>query len=422
MTRSPAIAILMFPAAFLAVSGAGAGEVEGDEDCLKLPASYYFELPGEGRAVGMTIAAGCESPGMHAFILETASKDDEGGMREEILIRFAPGREGQADPGYAWMEKKLLKIKNASTAAGQHIEGARPSWAVAYGKTTQEEKVVPTVALLTALEDAETFATRLFRFPECDGFFSPFVFGVGGSVLAVWGEEAGDGTSSVCASFIHPGKKKAAPKMVLASGRLLDRFHAAPMGGNIFLSWLEEPSGAAGFPTAAVGKFGPTGKDRGRVEGIALGGEAVFTGIRLEKGKTFVDGMEGRKGKWRPFTIKIGSDFEECKVGRKNSPSVGYEASFVRFSEVVLSKNRHEDATVVLEFFGARYDVSVKEAKAPLALSVCESSIVAGWAAAEDGKVEGIRFIDLFLKDSDSDGVLDGFDACHGPDEAVKEE
>ena len=61
-------------------------------------------------------------------------------------------------------------------------------------------------------------------------------------------------------------------------------------------------------------KFSDAGGSAGRITTARICGDALLTGVRLSGQETLVDGMEGLKGEWRPFEVKIDQGFKEFKV------------------------------------------------------------------------------------------------------------
>lgn len=394
-------------------------EDAGKKQCIKLPSTYSFNLQKSAVPVGMNIVAGCDGPMWHAFILEVLSEGESG--QRDIQIRFVPGRKDPDHMKLKWIGKKLLRIKNASTAIGQVVKGKKHSWAVMYAKHSTEGKLSPTLALLTVNEKEKTFATRLFKFGESEKFFSPLIFDRKSGVAVFWGEEK-NGKLRIVHTVVDMEKMEATGKKELATGAMLDRFFALQTEKNITLAWLEEPPGGGDCLDVFTGKFTGAGENIAVVKDVQICGEAVFTGIRVMGKETIVEGMEGRKGRWRPFEIITNFESKKAEIKRKKSPSILYDSTFVMFSKVIMWKKRHEDGPVRLEFFNETYDVSGEGAGLPLALSLCETSAVGGWLHRGNGKKWAVRFFDIQLKDSDADGVLDDFDACSPGDGTGHEE
>ena len=377
-------------------------------ECLKLPPVSGFNLKEPQEVTGMSIVAACGEPGVHLFILEVLPGDDE--AAPEIQMRLVAGRETPKKEQLLWMESKLMRIKKARTAAGQFIKASK-GWAVLHEKISEGGGAVPTVALLTPDQKEKNITTRLVKFDETQHFFSPFIFDLGDKVLALWGERTGE-TGSIVSATLDPSGQSAPQKQQLVSGPLEDRFAALRAEGSTILAWLEEAQDAADCSDLVVEKFSDAGGSAGRITTARICGDALLTGVRLSGQETLVDGMEGLKGEWRPFEVKIDQGFKEFKVKKSKSPAAGYDADFVRFSNVILWKKRHEESAVSLGFMDRSWPASADGAMSPLALSLCEKEAVGGWMEGKGEKAAKVSFFDIKLLDGDADGVLDDFDAC----------
>jgi hypothetical protein len=372
-----------------------------------LPPSYAFGLPQGATVTAMAVEAGCTDPGLHAFLLETVA--GEAAAAPEILVRFIPS--ALAPTKLGWAGKKLLRIKSATTPAVLALEGKKPAWAAAYAKVGPDGALVPTLAVLRADIGAQTFTTELRKFDGAGRFFSPLLLASGGGVAMLWGEDDPAGSRIVLAA-VDAQDPSIAGKKTLAAGPMLDRFVALARDDALLVARLESTADDGECLDVVVEKFDLEGARTGGVRAAGVCGEAVLTGVRVKDAQTIVDGFEGRKGRMKPFDVKVDGGFSTATIEKRGSPSVPYDATFVAFSDVVFWKKRNDDSAATLEFYGKGLPVSENGASAPLALSLCGASAVGAWVHEGSGGKGVVRFFEIPLKDGDGDGILDAFDAC----------
>jgi hypothetical protein len=394
---------------------------EGDQvqeaACEVLPPTFHFGLPSGGQVTGLSVMAGCGGPGWHAFVMEVLS--DAVGSEREIQIRFVPGSGGGAGD-LKWLGKKLLRIRSAESAVGMLLPGKEPAWALFYAKITDAQERVPTLAVISADGSKKSFKTKTAKFEGSDRFFSPLLFVKKETLTLLWGEEK-DGAAAVRCASVDRETVKASAAGTLVKGDMLDRFQALPTGQGMVVAWLRPSAGAPDATDVVIEAFGLDGKKKKGVAATGLEHDVALTGIRVKGKETVAEGMEARKGRWRPIEVVVNEDFGEALVSRKGKPVIDYAAGFAAMWDVILWKNRHERSAVTLEFFGRSYTVSQEGAVMPIALSLCSSSAVGAWVHEAEGIGGVIRFFDFELSDSDGDGVLDAFDACEGVEAAPEE-
>jgi hypothetical protein len=416
MIRSGASNILLAITLLSPASDAMAGDsnpVEGGEAgdavCESLPPTSHFGLPQGGTVAAMSVMAGCDGPGWHGFVMEVLSDPD--GSEREIQIRFVPGPGGGSE-SLKWLGKKLLRIKDAESAAGALLPGKNPAWALFYARITDAQERVPTLAVISADGSKQGFKTRTVKFQETGRFFSPILIAGKETVTVLWGEEKEGAARIRCAAVDRETVKGAAGTLV--TGDMLDRFQALLAGQRITVAWLRASAGSPDATDVVIETFGLDGKKKDSAAATGLEHDVALTGIRVKGGETVVEGMEARKGRWRPFEVTVEEGSGKTVVSRKGKPVIDYTAGFAALSDVILWKKKHERSAVTLEFFGRSYTVSQEGAVMPLALSLCSSSAVGAWVHEAEGIGGVVRYFDFELKDSDGDGVLDAFDACEG--------
>ena len=393
------------------------GEEAQEAACEVLPPTFHFGLPSGGQVVGLSLMAGCGGPGWHAFVMEVLPDAD--GAEREIQIRFVPGSGGGAGT-LKWLEKKLLRIRSAESAVGMLLPGKEPAWALFYARITDTQERVPTLAVISVDGSKKSFKTSTVKFDGAERFFSPLLLARQETLTLLWGEEK-EGAARIRYASVDREAMKAGAARTLVKDDMLDRFQALLTGQRLIVAWLRPSAGAPEATDVVVETFGLDGKKKDGVAAAGLEHDVALTGIRMKDKETVVEGMEARKGRWRPFEVIVKEGFGEVVVSRKGKPVVDYAAGFAATGDVVLWKNKHERSAVALEFFGQSYTVSQEGAVMPLALSLCSSSAVGAWVHEAEGIGGVIRFFDFELKDSDGDGVLDAFDACEN-DEAAPEE
>ncbi len=423
MSRPLPIAFLIIVATLLVFRAAGLAPVEaappeedgtvpdGDEElCMALPPTAWFNPGTAGTVTGLDIAAGCGGEGVHAFIHEILPDDET--KEKELHIRFAPASSGGKLLKSSWMAKKLLRIKNASTAAGLSMEG-KNSWVVTYAKALEDGKTAPTIAVITALEDKKSFKTRVFKFPATEHFFSPFVFDWSGKAMVAWGEGP-VGKLSIAYAVVDLGKMEVSDKKQLASGDMADRFFVFSKPDKILLARVKDSTKEPGCADVWVSRFSGAGEQEAEVNAATFCNELKITGLRLIDGKTVVEGLEARKGMWKGVIVSVNPDFGSAEIKRKKSPVFSFDSSLVRISMLALWKNRQTTANLQFRVFDNDFMVTQEAVEVPLALSLCQSTVVGGWVEKPGGGSAVIKYFDIAMTDSDGDGVLDAFDLCLG--------
>ncbi|MFH1436288.1 MAG: hypothetical protein ABIJ56_11275, partial [Pseudomonadota bacterium] len=409
-------ALLVFRAAGIAPAGAAPPEDEGtvldgdDETCTALPPTTWFNPGTAGTVTGLGIAAGCGGEGVHAFIHEILPADGTG--EKELHIRFAPALPGGKLLKSSWMAKKLLRIKNASTAAGLSLKG-KNTWVVTYAKALDDGRVAPTIAVITAVEDNKSIKTRIFKFPAQEHFFSPFLFDRAGRAMAVWGEGP-VGKLSVVYAVVDPGKMEVSEKKQLASGDMADRFYVFSKPDMILLARLKDSAKEPGCSDVWVSRFSGAGEPEAELNAATFCNELKITGLQFIDAKTVVEGLEARKGMWKGVMVSVSPDFGSAEIKRSKSPVFSFDSSFVRISMLALWKDSQALPNLQFKIFDNDFMVTQEAVEVPLALSLCQSTIVGGWVEEPEGGGAIIKYFDIAMTDGDGDGVLDAFDLCLG--------
>jgi len=408
------LAITLLAAASESVAGkSDEPEIQEAQEpsCEALPPTFNFGLPAKGQVTGMSIMAGCDGPGgWHAFVMEVLPEAE--GAEREIQIRFVPPSKGGAGK-LSWLGKKLLRIKSAESAVGMALAGKEPAWALFYARGAGEGERVPTLAVITADGAKQGFKTKTVKFEGAERFFSPLMFVRKEALALLWGEEKG-GALRIRYATVDRETMKDQGAATLVSGEMLDRFQALLTSSRITVARLRAPAGSPDATDVVIEAFGLDGKSKGSVTATGLEADVTLTGIRVKGEETVVEGMEARQGRWRPFEITVDGGFGKAEVSRRGKPAIDYSAGFAALSDVILWKSKHEKSAVSLEFFGRSYTVSPEGAAMPLALSLCSSSAVGAWIQEAAGIGSVVKYFDIELQDSDGDGALDAFDACHG--------
>ena len=410
------VTLLVFRAAGLAPAEAAPPEDEGtvldgdDELCTALPSTTWFNPGTAGTVTGLGIAAGCGAEGVHAFIHEILPHDES--KEKELHIRFAPASSGGKLLKSSWMAKKLLRIKNASTAAGLSVKG-KNTWVVTYAKELEDGKIAPTIAVITAVQKTKKFKTRIFKFAPTSHFFSPFVFDWGDRVMVAWGEGP-VGNPSIVHAVVDLSRMEVSDKKKLASGDMADRFYIFSRPDKILLARVKDSTKEPGCVDLWVTGFSGAGEQEAQLNAATFCNELKITGLHFIEGKTVVEGLEARKGKWKGVIVSVNPELSSAEVKRKKSPVFSFDSSFVRISMLALWKNRQTLPNLQLKISKDDFMVTQEAVKVPLALSLCQSTVVGGWVEEPEGGGVKIKYFDIAMTDSDGDGVLDAFDLCMG--------
>jgi len=409
--------------------------------CTKIPEIRTIATTEPATIASLTIAGECESR-IWLFVTEAISpSENPQNSQPEIQLRFTVEKNSSAFKELGWLENRLLRIKSATSPVANFLL-EKKMWVVFYAKIDKNNELVPTIAFIKPQIQNKNIDIQFAKLEPQKKFFSPVLLPHDGKVTVVWGESQ-NGESKISKATIEPGAEAEISKISFPAQDILDRLVAGRKKDETIIAWLGEDMSLAGSESDCVSIYTITlndeysetksEKSEGESSGADVGrdasrkgcevipekisepicSEASLTGIRFVNEETFIDGMQGSGGKWKPFTLKVEKPPAKSKI-KKEKSGVAYSNPFVSYTNVMLQLDGKGPSQAILSLGDISLPVSDNQSYPPLALYLCEKEIIGAWVTKQNQSTPYINYFDISLTDSDTDGILDEMDACEG--------